>query len=86
MPCMMPPVCVICSRSFDPDSEGGLIYFKKSDEGREFDRSVREEGITGHPPYAQWFCGKHAGEAKKLARLTAGEARELLIRKFKSMP
>lgn len=71
---MRPPICEICNRDFNPDKEGGLLYFKETQEGRDFDRRVKEEGIVGHPPDAGWFCGKHYNKAEKLLHLTIREA------------
>ena len=71
---MRPPICDICNRDFDSDLEGGLFYFKETTEGKEFDRRVEEEGITGHPPDAGWFCGKHITQAQKLVHLSIGKA------------
>ena len=79
---MKPPICVICYRRFNPDDGGGLIYFKQTKKGREFDRLVKEEWITGHPPDAEWFCGAHSEEAKKLMYLTISEAEKTLKKKF----
>ena len=75
---MMPPICEICSKEFNPDKEGGLIYFKEAEKGRAFERRAKAEGITGHPPDAAWFCGLHYEEAKKLVHLKIGEAVKLL--------
>lgn len=75
---MKPPICEICHREFNPDKEGGLVYFRQTKKGREFARRAEEEGITGHPPDAAWFCGSHSEEAKKLVHLTIGEAMEIL--------
>lgn len=71
---MRPPICDVCDREFDPDREGGLLYFKETIEGRAFDKRVDEEGITGHPPDAGWFCGRHYKKARKLLDLTIDEA------------
>ena len=81
---MKPPICEICYRKFNPDEEGGLIFFKQTEKGKEFDRRVREEGITGHPPDAAWFCGLHSEEAKKLAHVTIDEAMKSLRKKFET--
>jgi len=75
---MRPPICEICDQDFDPDSKSGLLYFKESQEGREFDRRVSEEGITGHPPDAGWFCEEHYHEAVKLTHLTIREALKII--------
>ena len=69
---MRPPICAICDKEFDPDAE--LVTFKATEESREFDRRVREEGIVGHPPNREWFCRKHVEIAKKMMELTRSEA------------
>ena len=74
----MPPICEICSREFDPDMEGGLIYFKETKRGRAFEKKAREEKWTGHPPDAAWFCGVHSEEAKKVVHLTIDDAIKIL--------
>ena len=79
---MKPPFCDICGKGFDPDKEGDLVYFKETEKGREFDRRAREEHIEGHPPDAEWYCGEHVGEAKKLKHLTIEEATQVLKKKF----
>ena len=71
---MRPPICEICDQAFEIHHEGGLLYFKGSPEGIEFNRRVEEEAITGHPPNAGWFCGKHYNRAKNLVNLTLQEA------------
>jgi hypothetical protein len=79
---MKPPICDVCFKEFHPDKEGALVYFKETEKGREFERMAREEGMTGHPPDAEWYCGEHAHEAKKLVHLTLDEASEILKKKF----
>lgn len=76
----MPPICEICSKEFNPDKEGGLIYFKETEKGRAFERKAKAEKITGHPPDATWFCGLHYEEAEKLVNLKIGDAMKLLIK------
>lgn len=71
---MRPPICEVCHKEFDPRNEGGLIFFKETVEGRAFHKKVEEEGITGHPPDAGWFCQNHYEEAEKRKHLTLGEA------------
>lgn len=69
---MKPPVCLICRREFDPAVE--LVTFCRTAEDVQWD----QQRITGHPPYAEWFCGKHVEQAKKLSHLTLAEARKLM--------
>jgi len=75
---VMPPICEICSREFDPDKEGGLIYFKETEKGRAFEEKAKEEKWTGHPPDAAWFCGEHYEESEKLVHLTLDDATKSL--------
>ncbi len=70
---MMPPVCTICGRHLDPD-DGGLVYFRRTESDYEWDRKMEENGMTGHPPYAEWFCSDHLRLALKFKDLTAGSA------------
>ncbi len=74
---MKPPICELCDKDFNPDEGGGLIYFKKTEKGLEFDRKV-EQGMVGHPPYAAWFCQNHVEAARKVTNLTLEEALEKL--------
>ena len=39
----MPPKWEICSKEFNPDKEGGLIYFKETEKGRAFERRAKTE-------------------------------------------
>ena len=78
---MRPPICDICGKSFDPDKEGELLYFKETEKSREFEKKAEEEGFVGHPPNAAWFCGEHLEHARKLSHLTLDEALEILMKK-----
>ena len=73
---MMPPICAICDEDFF--DEGGLIYFKETEEDKIFNERLRQPGYVGHPANAFWFCGKHYAQAKKLEHLTKSEAFELM--------
>lgn len=75
---MMPPICEVCAREFDPDTEGALVYFRETARGRAFERKAREDQWTGHPPDAAWFCGTHVGGAEQLTHLTLTSARQRL--------
>ena len=79
---VMPPICEICSREFEPDKEGGLIYFKETEKGRAFEEKAKEEKWSGHPPDAAWFCGDHYEEAEKLVHLTIDDAIKNLKKKY----
>ena len=71
---MRPPICEICDLEFNHHLEGGLLYFKETPEGLEFNRRVEEEAIASHPPDAGWFCSKHYSQAIQLQHLTLREA------------
>ena len=75
---MKPPICVICYKEFTDSDEGGLVYFEKSKSDERWIKAMKVEGLTGHPPYADWFCEKHFEAARKLEHLHLHEAmREL---------
>ena len=76
----MPPICAICRKDFRDSNEGGLVYFRKTKEGKEFEEKC-EKGFVGHHPDAAWFCGDHIEEARKLKNLTIDEALEKLRKK-----
>jgi len=79
---MMPPICEICSREFNPDVIGGLIYFRETKRGRDFERRVSEEKWIRHPLDSAWFCGIHSGEAKKLVNLTIDDALKTIKKNY----
>jgi len=80
--CMKPPICIICYKEFRDSDEGGLVYFEKSKSDERWIKAMKVEGLTGHPPYADWFCDKHYAAAKELSHLTIPEAIEILKEKF----
>lgn len=75
---MKPPICCICGQRLDYPDEGDLIYFKKRPSDEEWDKLMEENGMTGHPPYAEWFCGDHYAKAKELKDLPIDKAFKLL--------
>ncbi|MBY8999564.1 MAG: hypothetical protein KGD64_01490 [Candidatus Heimdallarchaeota archaeon] len=77
---MKPPVCVICSRRFSPQEEGGVVNFAK----RKGDIEWEKKDIVEHPPYADWFCGRHFSYAENLSGLTINKAMEKIIERFAS--
>ncbi len=81
---MKPPICAICEERGRRPGEFRLIYFKKRETDKEWDKKAAQPGFTGHPPYAAWFCPRHFPEAGKLEHLTIGEALEQLREKFKN--
>ncbi len=79
---MKPPICTICYKEFIESDEGGLVYFEQRKSDKKWVQLMREEGMTGHPPYAEWFCGEHYEAAKELSKLTIDEAMKQLNEKF----
>ena len=72
---MRPPICAICGNDFrEAFNEGGMIHFKFSETDIEFNKSVKNEGITGHPAGLEWFCGIHFKIAKKYRHLHLSDA------------
>lgn len=43
---MKPPICRICLKRFDPQKEGGLVYFKKIASDLEWDEKMKKPGMT----------------------------------------
>ncbi|MBK5113613.1 MAG: hypothetical protein KGD59_10625 [Candidatus Heimdallarchaeota archaeon] len=70
---MRPPVCAICDRDLE-ENDGGVIYFKKRFSDKVWDRKMNRIQGVGHPPYAEWLCGKHFDRAKELEELTIDKA------------
>jgi len=75
---MKPPVCCICDKRLDYPDEAGLIYFKKRPSDKKWDKRMEENGMVGHPPYAEWFCGDHYAKAKELKDMTIDKAMKML--------
>jgi len=71
---MKPPICCICDKKLDYPDEGGLVYFKKRPSDHEWDKNMEEEGMIGHPPYAEWFCEVHYKKAVKLKEFSIDQA------------
>lgn len=72
---MRPPICVICKKRFSPsDTEGGLVYFKLSEEEVKSNERFKERKFVGHPKGREWFCEKHIEQAKENKHLTFKEA------------
>lgn len=71
---MKPPICRICGKDFRDSEEGGLVYFKKRPSDIKWVEKMKKSRMTGHPPYADWFCGEHYEKAKQLENLTIDEA------------
>ncbi len=70
---MMPPICCICEEDI-PDDEGALVEFAQRPEDHEWDERMEATGMTGHPPYMQWFCARHLSAARAVQHLTVDKA------------
>lgn len=75
---MRPPICYICDKRIEDLNKGGLIYFMKQPSDMEWDEKMKNTGMVGHPPYAEWFCEDHFAAAKKLQNLTRTQAMDIL--------
>jgi hypothetical protein len=75
---MKPPICCICDKNLDYPDDGGLIYFKKRSLDKKWDKIMEENGMVGHPPYAEWFCKDHFKKANELKDLPIDRAMKLL--------
>ena len=79
---MKPPICALCYTEFLDTDEGGLVYFEKKSSDFKWEKMMREEGLSGHPPYAEWFCKEHFEAALELKKLTINEAMDILKERF----
>ena len=79
---MKPPICRICTTRFSHEKEGGIVSFKKTKANLKWEKKVEKKGIVEHPPYMEWFCGKHFDAAKKLEHLYLNEALDKLRKLF----
>lgn len=75
---MKPPICCICDKNLDYPDDGGLIYFKKRPSDKKWDKIMEENGMVGHPPYAEWFCKDHFKKANELKDIPIDRAMKLL--------
>ena len=63
---MMPPICGLCSKRFNPSEEGGTVRFANYE--------ALPDGVVGHPTGLVWFCGEHIEEAKSRSYMSSKEA------------
>lgn len=76
---MMPPICEICDKRFDPFAEeGNLLTFRLTPEQVESNKRFEQKGFTGHPAGTYWFCKHHMEIARRFAHLTSAEALKLI--------
>lgn len=79
---MRPPICCVCYTRFSPSSsEGGLVYFKLSEQEEQFNQRMKDQRMVGHPKGRDWFCEQHFAKAKSLNDLTLKEALPILRNK-----
>jgi len=74
--CGCSPICVICFRKFNPDQEGGLIYFRQTKKGIEFARQTRItailltlNGFVDLEEITRFYC--HAFAERRLAEISS---------------
>ncbi|MBY8999563.1 MAG: hypothetical protein KGD64_01485 [Candidatus Heimdallarchaeota archaeon] len=79
---MKPPMCALCYKEFLDTDEGGLVYFEKRSSDERWISVMKEEGMQGHPPFAEWFCAEHYEAAIELKKLTIDEAMNILKEKY----
>jgi len=77
---LKPPICCICDKRLDCADEGGLIYFKKRPSDKKWDKKMDNEGMVGHPPYAEWFCRDHYEKASELKELPIDKALKMITK------
>ncbi len=78
-----PPECEVCGRSCrdvpdGPDDFFTLVHDKLSPAVEEAQRRQYEQGWTGHPPGARWFCKDHMPIA---AAVIVSNGRLLLVKR-----
>lgn len=71
---MRPPICCICEERFDPGRSGDQVSFTRRPSDDAFHARMEREGLVGHPPEVEWFCGEHLAAAQALAHLSIAEA------------
>lgn len=72
---MRPPICAVCDKDFRDESDGGdTVSFLLTEEDKEDNKKLDEEGMAGHPAGMEWFCDEHLPVAKKYQHLTLAEA------------
>jgi len=73
---MRPPICALCDeRLSEDDDQGGLVSFARTESDQDWlRRSQAEPGFVGHPPWQEWFCGRHIEAARELQHLSRGQA------------
>ena len=79
---MRPPMCAICGKEDFDLKKGGLVYFALRTSDQKWEKKMKDKGMVGHPPYAEWFCEKHFPKAKELENLTIDKAMDVLKKEF----
>ena len=75
---MRPPICAVCKKFANNDSNSGLVRFKLSEEEKIFNKKFEDPGFVGHKKGTEWFCVDHYSLAKKHMELHASEALRIL--------
>lgn len=78
---MRPPICAICDKRLSKD-DGGLIYFALRQSDIRWKKKAEKGNFIGHPPFVEWFCGKHYPKAEELSDLTIDKAMKKLKETF----
>ncbi len=76
---MKPPICRVCDKELGEKDDGGLVYFKKRQSDKDWEKRMEEIKGVGHPPYAEWFCKQHFKKAKELKHLHIDKALKKLV-------
>lgn len=80
---MRPPICAICEADIEPDEDGGLVTFAKTERDEQwYERARAEPGFVGTPPNIDWFCARHIEAARALSHMTYAEAFAELAKQF----
>ncbi len=78
---MRPPICYVCGKDLEDETDGGLVSFALIDSDKDWlKRAQAEPGFVGHPPWQEWYCRDHIGPYKKYSHLTRSGALELVER------
>ncbi|MCJ7650692.1 MAG: hypothetical protein MUP85_18940 [Candidatus Lokiarchaeota archaeon] len=75
---MKPPICCICHNRLKDMDKSRLIYFKETEADKKWKKRMEDEGMVGHPPYAEWFCEEHYQEAYRLKEKSKSNALKIL--------
>jgi len=77
---MKPPICAVCDERFFEN--GGLVYFKETEDDKKNNDRMRNTEMVGHPTNAFWFCEDHYEFSSNLKELTKIEAFKIIKKEF----